>query len=264
MSISEFGSAYLHSRNLDTPSLAGKRVVQIGCGAIGGYLAQALAKMGAGACGGELKLVDPASLEAENVGRHWLGMSSIFLPKAIGVASELAEQFPESRFVPEEGDIRRSSDPFKADLVIDATGIEAVSEVLNSMHCRGTRRRVPALYVWVAGNGAAVQGLWVDSPEHGCYRCLRVPKGARYREERFPVLNDAPRFRTAGCGHYLPYAVSAPMNAAALAIEFIVDWLAGDVSPRFRSALRIGADVRKQKNQNIPPVNACPACSRPG
>lgn len=263
MAINEFGAEFLHTRNLDTPSLAGKRVLLVGCGAVGGYLAQALARLGAGARGGELKLVDPEPLEADNVGRHWLGMSSLFLPKANAIAAELSRQFPESRFLPEPGDIRELADPFKTDLIVDATGIEAISEALNALHChRNRREKVPVLYVWVLGNGAAVQGLWVDSPEYGCYRCLRLPRGSQYRQERFPVLNEAPVFRAAGCGHYRPYAVSAPMNAAALATEFVVDWLGGDVSSRFRSVLREGADVRKQKNQNFASLRGCPACSK--
>jgi len=263
MAIGEFGAEFLHTRNLDTPSVAGKRVLLVGCGAVGGYVAQALARLGAGARGGELKLVDPEPLEADNVGRHWLGMSSLFLHKANAIAAELSRQFPESRFVSEPGDVRELANPFKTDLIVDATGIEAISEVLNALHCRGNRReRVPLLYVWVLGNGAAVQGLWVDSTEYGCYRCLRLPRGSQYRQERFPVLNEAPVFRAAGCGHYRPYAVSAPMNAAALATEFVVDWLGGDVSPRFRSVLREGADVRKQKNQNFAPLTGCPACSK--
>jgi hypothetical protein len=263
MAISEFGSEFLHTRNLDTPSLARKRVLLVGCGAVGGYVAQALARLGAGAQGGELKLVDPEYLEADNVGRHWLGVSSLFLPKAHAVARELRRQFPESSFVAEAADIRDLPNPFQTDLIIDATGIEAISEMLNALHCQGKRReKVPVLYVWVLGNGAAVQGLWVDAPKYGCYRCLRQPKGSQYRQERFPTLKAPTVFRAAGCGQYRPYAVSAPMNASALATEFIVDWLGGNVSPRFRSVLRVRAPVRKQKDQDFDPLHGCAACSK--
>jgi hypothetical protein len=263
MAISEFGAEFLHSRNLESPSLAGKRVLLVGCGAVGGYIAQALARLGAGAQGGELRLVDPEPLEADNVGRHWLGMSSLFLSKSHAIAAELGRQFPESHFLPECVDVRELPHLFQTDLVVDATGIEAISELINALHGqRKHREKVPALYVWVLGNGEAVQALWVDVPEYGCYRCLRQPRGSQYRQDRFPVLNRAPTLRAAGCGHYRPYAVSAPMSAAALATELIVDWLGGNVSPRFRSVLRDGADVRKQKNQNFGPLNGCPACAK--
>lgn len=263
MAISEFGAEFLHTRNLETPSLAGKRVLLVGCGAVGGYVAQALARLGAGAKGGELKLVDPEPLEPGNVGRHSLGMSSLFVNKAQATATELAHQFPESQFVPEGVDIRELSDVFRHELIIDATGIEAISELLNAMHCQNRRRdRVPILYVWVLGNGAAVQSLWVDSLKYACYRCLRLPRGTQYRQDRYPILKGRPVFRSSGCSQYRPYAVSAPMNAAALAAELVVDWLGGDVSPRFRSVLREGANVRRQRNLNPDRLNGCPACSK--
>jgi hypothetical protein len=100
----------------------------------------------------------------------------------------------------------------------------------------------------------------VDDSRHGCYRCLRLPRGAHYRQERFPVITREPERRRAGCSDYLPYAVSAPMNAAALGTEFVVDWLKGSPKPRFRIQAREGAETRKQKNQDIERLKDCPAC----
>jgi hypothetical protein len=263
MTLMEFGTDFLHARNLDSPTLAGKRIYLVGCGAVGSYLAQSLARLGAGSLGGVLRLIDPEILEPDNVGRHWLGMSSLFLPKAQAIASQLNLQFPESTFLSEITDVRNVRGLFDANLVIDATGIEALSEVINATHCEKDRAKAsPILHVWVLGNGEAVQGLWVDSAKFGCYRCLRLPKGSQYRQERFPVLTCEPIMRMAGCSEYRPYAVSAPMSAAVLATEFVVDWLTGDPSPRFRTYAREGSAVRKQKNQNFDPVRGCPACAR--
>jgi hypothetical protein len=263
LSLREFGTDFPNTRSLQSPTLAGKRVHLVGGGSVGGYVAQSLARLGAGAGVGTLSLIDSEDLEPENVGRHWLGMSSLFLPKAHAIAAELARHFPESDFTSQVADAREVRGLFDADLVIDATGIEPLSEVLNAKHCGARSANAPpVLYVWVLGNGEAVQGLWVDSPKFGCYRCLRLPRVAQYRQERFPVLQSEPTVRTAGCGEYRPYAVSAPMSAAALAIEFVVDWLNGDPSPRFRTLAREGAALRKQRNQNFAPVQGCPACQR--
>ncbi len=263
MTLMEFGTDFLHARNLNSSTLAGKRIHLVGCGAVGSYLAQSLARLGAGSLGGVLRLIDPEILEPDNVGRHWLGMSSLFLPKAQAVASELNGQFPESTFVSDVADVRDVRGLFDANLVIDATGIEALSEVMNAIHCEKDRAKAaPILHVWVLGNGEAVQGLWVDSAKFGCYRCLRLPKGSQYRQERFPVLTCEPTMRTAGCSEYRPYAVSAPMSAASLATEFVVDWLGGNPSPRFRTCAREGSAVRKQKNQSFDPIRGCPACAR--
>ena len=37
------------------------------------------------------------------------------------------------------------------------------------------------------------------------------------------------------CADFTPFAVSASMSAAALTIDMILDWLQGDVSPRYRT-----------------------------
>ena len=264
LSLREFGTDFLHARSLESRTLAGKQVTLVGGGSVGSYLAQSLARLGAGALGGNVRVIDPEVLEPENVGRHWLGMSSLFLPKAQGIAAELARQFPESNFLAEVGDAREVRGLFNADLVIDATGIEPLSEVLNARHCEKDRTKVPpVLYVWVLGNGEAVQGLWVDSPKFGCYRCLRLPRGAQYWRGALPRSRKGAHGAPRGMWRVRPYAVSAPMSAAALATEFVVAWLSGDPSPRFRTLVREGADVRKQKNQDFPPVQHCPACRRP-
>jgi hypothetical protein len=262
LTLMQVGADFLHARNLNVPTLAGKNVQLIGCGSVGSYLAQALARLGAGAHGGVLRIVDPQLVEAENVGRHWLGLSSLFLPKAQAVVAELEKQFPSSQFTYLVRDVREVRGLYNADLIVDATGIEPLSEVINALHCERNRAKAaPVLHVWVAGNGDAVQGLWVDSPEYGCYRCLRLPRGSRYRDERFPVLTREPEMRRVGCGDYRPYAVSAPMNAAALASEFVMDWLSGNPSPRFRTLAREGTETRKQKNRDFEPLTGCPACN---
>jgi hypothetical protein len=57
LAITDVSPAFLHSRNLSFPDLRGKRITIIGSGAIGGFLAQALARLGAGSgAGGKLKL----------------------------------------------------------------------------------------------------------------------------------------------------------------------------------------------------------------
>lgn len=68
--LTPIGSQFIHSRNLTHASLFDKRITLVGCGAIGGYLAQALAKLGAGAGRGQLRLIDCGVFEPGNLGRH--------------------------------------------------------------------------------------------------------------------------------------------------------------------------------------------------
>ena len=67
---------YIVERNVpESPTLAGKRIALIGCGTIGGFLAELLVKAGAGMNGGDLALIDPEILLPQNVGRHRLGLN---------------------------------------------------------------------------------------------------------------------------------------------------------------------------------------------
>ncbi|RQH00137.1 ThiF family adenylyltransferase [Paraburkholderia dinghuensis] len=257
--LDDIGPTYIHSRNLEFPSLAGKRLTLIGCGAIGGYLAQALVRLGAGTGkDGLLRLVDVGQLEPDNLGRHALGFPSLYQNKAVALQEDLIRQFPYLQ-VEAQTDTPKLNDQFFAtDLIIEATGEEALSSLVNASHM--TRRLGPILYVWVKGNGECVQALWSDSPKFGCFQCLRHGPGANYRQERFPVLASSPRTRFRGCSSFTPYAVSAPMSAASLAADMVSDWLKGAVSPRFRTRYLETVNVQRVKNQDIAPTAGCLAC----
>ncbi len=255
----DIGATYIHSRNLEFPSLEGRRVTLIGCGAIGGYLAQGLVRLGAGTGpNGLLRLIDHGELEPDNLGRHVLGFPYLYRGKAKGLSDELIRQFPYVNVEPSSSLPGLTDRFFATDLIIEATGEEALSILVNAEHAQ--RRRIPVLYAWVKGNGECVQALWVDSSKHGCFQCLRHGSGAQYRRERFPVLDNAPRSRFRGCSAFTPYAVSAPMSAAALALDMVGDWLRDSVSPRFRTRYLESSEARRVKNQDISPAKLCPAC----
>lgn len=258
--VHEIGADYVHSRNLQFANLKDRVVTVIGCGAIGGYLAHALAKLGAGTGSrGRLRLIDSQRFTADNAGRHLLGLDSLFKPKAEAVATLLRMQFPASRI---EAAGRRATWPgdLEGELVIDATGEEAFSEALNYQRLLLPRdRRAPALHVWVAGNGECVQGLWVDEPKYACFRCLRQNDPGRTK--RLDPLLQMPATRVVGCQAFTPYAVSAPMSAAALAVDMIISWLQGNPAPRFRTRSVEDANVRRLKNQDLAALSGCPACA---
>lgn len=252
---------FIHSRNLHHPDLAEKRITLIGCGAIGGYLAKALASLGAGTgARGVLTLYDPGLMSAENIGRHVLGLNSIHMLKADAVADELKRHFPGIRIDAIPKSVVLTDRLLITDLLIDATGSQAVAEMLNHFRLSAGRVVSPFLYVWVQGNGEAVQSLWTDSTRHACVRCLRKPHGPQYLEDRFRLLREQPKEGFKGCRAFTPYAVSAPMSAAALAVDVVIDWLKGDVSPRFRTRAIERANVNRIKNQDVEPLEECPAC----
>lgn len=254
------GTDHVHSRNLRFANLKDRHVTVIGCGAIGGYLAQALVKLGAGTGKGNLRLVDPESLSADNLGRHYLGFDSLLKPKSIALREALVRQFPAAQITAFDRATLGAGD-LVGDLVINATGEEALSEMLNAARLvLSSDRRPSLLHVWIKGNGECVQTLWVDVPKYACFRCLRQVDAAR--TERFPVLNAPKETRVRGCLAYTPYAVSAPLAAAALATDAVISWLHGDPSPRFRTRWIEAADIQHIKSKNLDPLAGCPACGK--
>jgi molybdopterin/thiamine biosynthesis adenylyltransferase len=260
LSIQEIGSQFVHSRNLTFQDLKNKRIAVVGCGAIGSFVAQSLIRLGAGTGSlGLLKLIDPEILNAENIGRHVLGYPSLMRKKSTALAEELLRLFPHSKVEAIASSVADHNALFAAELIIDATGEESVSELLNGVRIQRSSR-VPILYVWVRGNGEAVQALWTDSNGYGCYRCLLLPDATHHRKERFRLLKSEPVRRMIGCHAATPYAVSAPMHAAALATDMVCGWIQGNPSPRFRTRSVETANHFVVKNQDISKMNGCPAC----
>lgn len=263
LSVTDISPSFVHSRNLEFPDLRDKHIALVGCGAIGSYLAQALVRLGAGSGRGSLALVDHDVLQPDNLGRHALGYPGLFQHKAAALRDELFRQFPTAAVNVALKDVREYPPLFAADLLIDATGEESVSELLNGLRL-ARKTKMPILHVWIKGNGESVQTLWADHSGHGCFRCLKITDEHSHRKERFPVLREGqfPRKRRIGCNAFTPYAVSSPMTAAALAADAVIDWIKGDPSPRFRTRSAENANVHPVKNQNISRLHNCPACGK--
>lgn len=258
--LTEFGPDFVHGRNLTYGTLKDKRIVVVGAGAIGSHVAPGLIRLGAGTGCGQLDIVDPDLMMPENLGRHTLGYPSLFKRKAEALSAELTRQFPFSKVRPRVAIVQDLRDLFRADLVIDATGEEIVSELINAMRLE-REIDTPVLHVRIRGNGECVQTFWAQGRELACFRCLLQADHKNYRQERFPVLKAEPQRKQLACSGFTPYAVSAPMSAAALCIEVVVDWLStGNPSPRFRTAPSANAEVYTVKNQDVRRLETCPAC----
>jgi len=261
----DISAEFVHSRNLQGRSLIGKRVIVVGCGAIGGYLAHAVARLGAGVGkGGQLTLLDFDQLQPGNLGRHILGFPALHLPKAEALKSELSAQFPYSNVVSVQDDVRSYTKLFDNDLVIDATGEESLAIALAHAHQRQLQNNEtpPILHVWIAGNGEATQALLVDGKKGGCFRCLWTDDPKIGMKGRIPLLKEQPKTRFVGCQSVTMFPPSAAMSAAALAADIVIDWLEGDPSPRFRTRAREKAAVFRADPQDLSRLKDCPACSK--
>ncbi|KKN65674.1 hypothetical protein LCGC14_0478990 [marine sediment metagenome] len=255
----------VHGRN-QQPMLDNKRILQIGAGAIGGYLTDILVRLGAGTGLGALTIVDPEVLEAGNTSRHRLGMEAVGQSKAEALVHRMKKEFPWANLISKNERMCDEVD-FDYDLIIDATGDEPTTRFLNGEHVlNGVSQKgaMPSvLYAWIAGEGEAWETLLVENDRKlACRECLYFHEDSGNRKLRFPVTKKDPRPLHVGCQVTMPYAVTVAMSAAALAGEVVVDWLYGKVQPHYRVRTRTGADVYDIQDVDIPSQRDCPVCQK--
>lgn len=243
--------------------LSGKRVLLVGCGSIGGFLARGLAQFGAGLGDGELILVDPETLSVANTGRHLLGAEHANKEKAGACCARILADLPGLNVRPVHGTINERKHLFTgADVVIDATGEEAVSEMLSEwrMELRRSGPAAPALiHVWLEGQGAAARSFLNEAPEGACYRCLEPVRGDPNHKALRP---EAARELVGTCGDlpFTPYGPSSPMIAAGLAAQQAADWATENREYPLRT-LRVDFTNTYESKPTTPGKSPkCPAC----
>ena len=184
---------YIFSRNLGRMrNLAGKRILLIGCGTVGGFLSQQLAQSGAGAAGGHLTLVDNDTLQGANLGRHLLGAPYLGRNKAEACAEFLREQLPHLEISSVQDSILDRLDVLaRHDLVVDATGEEALSIALNEFAVTKRPHFTPMLFIWIEGNGAAAVGFISDDANLACFKCLKADLSG---QKRFKLVREQVEF----------------------------------------------------------------------
>lgn len=255
VSVHRVDDRYLAERNAPgRRTLAGKHLVVVGCGAIGGYLAELLVKAGAGTSGGKLTLIDFDDLLAQNIGRHRLGFPHMFKNKASALAEELGRLAPGATIHALPVDAQEACLGIM-DLLVDATGEETLGHWLCSKYLATT----PMLSVWIEGPGTAVRGLLRTGPGGACFRCLFEANRKRLLAT---VKGSLPTLLAGqGCeGLYVPFPASVSLQAASLGADMALDWANGNATPALRTRLLDSTYELATPDCNPPRTAGCPAC----
>lgn len=249
---------YKHICQRNIPSLktlANKNIAIIGCGTVGGYLADVLVKSGAGTNKGSLTLIDNDRLAPGNIGRHRLGFPALYSNKAKALADELLRNAPAIKIVAIPTSVLETN-IYCFDLVIDATGDEALGHWL--------RQQLPPttafLSAWVEGEGVSVRTLLWSSPSDACVRCLFEAN----RQNRLWAVNEpVHQIRSGhGCeGLYVAYPATVSLHAAILAGEAALDWANNKPSPKLRTRVLNSGFTLATPDCSPPVEPGCPACN---
>jgi len=255
MSVIRIDDRYMAQRSIPgMQTIAGQRVVLVGCGTIGGYLAEMLVKAGAGTSGGQLTLIDLEDLQPQNIGRHRLGFPNLFSNKATSLGDELRRGAPGAEIRALPADVKQVQ-LGKIDLFIAATGQEALGHWL----CAQYLPSVPMLTVWIEGPGTAVRALLRSKREDACYRCLC---DANQMGLFTGIVGGVPTVLAGqGCeGLYVPFPASVSVMAASLAAEMCLAWANDIHSPSLRTRLIDSTRKLATPDCDPPRMEDCPAC----
>lgn len=223
--------AALLARGGATTELRNKRVLVVGCGAVGGHVAINIASLGVGA----IHLVDHDKLSTENVFRHVLGRAGLGASKAVALKRDIEGRYP---FISVSADARRIEDLMHApdfdwerfDLVVVTTGDITLSRRINEELARA---ETATIFTWLEPLGIGGHALLAHVGENyrGCYDCLFWDvDGQEVLANRADFAAPGQHFARdlAGCASvFTPYgnldASSTANLAARLALSALTD-----------------------------------------
>ncbi|MBO2683071.1 ThiF family adenylyltransferase [Shewanella algae] len=263
-SVRRHNKEYLLERGGTDASLLQKKVAVIGCGSVGGEVAAMLAKSGIG----ELILIDPDKLEADNIYRHRLGGAYLnFMPsrhdrkvrlinKVHALASEIQKNLPFVKVTP----IASSAENINTiraiknvDTVIVAVGNPSLSLLLNKQLLKfGVKH---AIFCWNEASGYGGHSVSLEL-EKVCYECLFSDENGFTAENILSLVKPGQAIskNLTGCaGVFTPFSYLDSSRTAAIATQQTIDALLGhnslSIAHSWKGKNSHGLQVTKRFNQ---------------
>ena len=242
--ITRFDKEYRVSRTSQEYDFLNKKVVIVGLGSVGSFVANNLSKMGIE----KLLLIDPDFLTVDNISRHYLGMDSITdnIQKVDALEDRLKKENPDLEIECEgirfQEIVRKNPNLFyEYDFVFSCVGDTKTNFEINHFF-RKIGKTV--LYCWLDPYGVGYHNLLVSPPNNGCYMCMNYENGYLVNNRAsFAEENQIFEKRLASCySSFIPYNVIAPSSLANKAIEVYLQYLDGEFSSENRLVSEIGSD----------------------
>ncbi|MEA1988983.1 MAG: E2/UBC family protein [Pseudomonadota bacterium] len=257
--VEDSSSDFILERNAEA-SLIGKKIVLIGAGTIGGYLAHLLVQNGAGFGGGYLHIYDSDILTSGNIGRHILGTRYLLQNKSEAICHFIGSDYHYSQANLEafsEFDYKNINTGGTVDLVMDATGNRNFSTLLSHQWHKSNKqsRSAALIHVWIDAAGQVARAL-IDDDNAACYHCIH------YITELKPFKEDAnPKAIRRSCAgsSFFEFSADVSMTAAGLGLSKAISFIGGFSQPRF-SNITVGSDVRNLRSRDVKKSKGCPCC----
>ncbi|MDF4203105.1 ThiF family adenylyltransferase [Maribacter sp. SA7] len=174
--ISRIDSKYINLRGGAFDNLSKKKVLIVGCGSVGGFIAHKLVKSGVV----NVTLVDNDKFNLDNINRHVLGINSIGKFKTEALKSFIEISAITTKISVENNKIEKAIETKNVklkdyDLIISATGNPTVNLWLNDLLVKDYN--TPLIVTWVEPYGIGGHSILLNNQnKKGCYRCLMDQK----------------------------------------------------------------------------------------
>ncbi|EPU7556576.1 ThiF family adenylyltransferase, partial [Enterobacter hormaechei] len=209
-------------------SLTSKKVMLVGCGSVGGDVADKLAASGVG----HIDLYDPETLSLNNLYRHILPPQYVSFHKPSALWHSLTSKYPWLEIGSYTGkllDLRRRDLLMKYDLIIIAIGAPTQERLFHDYLIK-EKINVPVINTWVEGYGIGGHAVLAIPGTKGCLRCSYVDPADFSRglasNLNFLAPNQDLTKNHAGCGDaFLPYSYIASTQTALITANLGVQYL---------------------------------------
>lgn len=224
--IERIDKQYLMARSSGIKNpLAEKKVLLIGCGSVGGYIANELVKAGIE----NMMLIDPDFLYETNIFRHVLGLEYVNQYKSVALQRYLEKNIPNLKFASLEENIEEAIQEGEIefdtyDIIISAVGNHNVNRWINEF-IHSKEIKTPVVYAWNEVLGIGHHIAYIQYGYKGCYECFFG------RNEETEELYDRTSYcepgqnvvkRVAGCGNtFIPYGSTTSLKTAAMCVDVV-------------------------------------------
>ena len=232
--ISRIDIRYLQNRTSETANpLAGKKILLLGCGSVGGYVGSFLAKAGCN----DLTLIDDQMLHEENIFRHVLSMGFIGQYKSVAMSQFLKSDVPGIDARSTEGKIEDlvlegSIDFREYDIIISATGNHNVNRWINRFILEESIN-IPVIYGWNEPLDIGCHAAIIDYSIGGNYESLfsRDENGVLFDRSAYCSPYQEITRSVYGCGSsFIPYGTEVSIQTAIMTIDLVKRLVSGEIN----------------------------------
>lgn len=224
--------SFLSSQIGNSPMLLNKRILLIGCGSLGSYIAEEMIKSGCTS----MTIFDKDYYEPENICRHKLPFNYIHLNKSFGLSFYLNNYHPQINIISKEEFF--STEHIETinnyDLIISTIGSSDNQLLLNKQFVLNFTNK-PVLYVWLEGDGETSHALCSFNNKTGCYNCCFTNDEGKLINNKFNAISlEKIKYRLNCCGGTrIEYGTATLLTATYITMLAIKDIFSDQANKSF-------------------------------